>query len=54
MFSRPFFILLSLVYIGIGIFIFVKKMIPGMWNEVLAVVFVAYGVFRFYRAMKME
>ena len=55
MFSRPFFVLLSLVYIGIGIFILMKRMVEdNMWNMILAVVFIAYGIFRLYRAIKME
>lgn len=48
-----FLLLLGATYIGVGIFILIKKVIPvSPWGEILALVFVLYGSFRIYRALK--
>lgn len=48
---RLFLLLLGLTYIGLGIFMFVRNIIPSsQWDEVLSVAFVLYGAFRTYRA----
>ena len=50
-----FLLLLGLTYIGVGIFIFIKKVIPvSPWGEILALVFVLYGSFRAYRALRIK
>jgi hypothetical protein len=48
---RLFLLLLGLTYIGLGIFMLIKNIIPSSpWDEVLSVAFVLYGAFRTYRA----
>jgi len=48
-----FLLLLGATYIGVGIFILIKKVIPvSPWGEILSLVFVLYGSFRIYRALK--
>jgi hypothetical protein len=49
---RFFLLLLGLTYIGLGVFMFFKKVIPiSPWGEILSVAFILYGAFRVYRAM---
>ncbi len=49
---RFFLLLLGVTYIGLGIFMLFKKIIPlSPWGEVLSVAFVLYGSFRVYRAL---
>jgi hypothetical protein len=49
---RVFLFLLGLTYIGLGIFMFVKKVIPiSPWGEILCLMFVLYGSWRTYRAI---
>lgn len=47
---QMFLLLLGLTYIGLGIFIYVKKIIASPWGEVLAIMFIAYGSWRSYRS----
>jgi len=50
---QAFLLLLGLTYIGVGVFIFLKKAIPySPWGEILSVMFVLYGSWRSYRALK--
>ena len=50
---QAFLLLLGLTYIGVGVFIFLKKAIPySPWGEILSVLFVLYGSWRSYRALK--
>ena len=52
---RLFLLLLGVTYIGLGIFIFIKKVIPvSPWGEILSLVFVLYGFYRVYRALKQD
>lgn len=52
---RLFLLLLGVTYIGLGIFIFIKKVIPvSPWGEILSLVFVLYGSYRMYRALKQD
>ncbi len=49
---RLFLLILGLTYIGLGIFMFIKKVIPlSPWGEILSLAFVLYGSFRVYRAL---
>ncbi len=48
---QVFLLLLGLTYIGLGVFIFLKKVIASPWSEILAFLFVAYGSWRSYRAL---
>jgi hypothetical protein len=49
------FLLLGLTYIGVGIFIFIKKAIPySPWGEILSIMFILYGSWRAYRALKRK
>ncbi len=49
---RLFLLILGLTYIGLGIFMFIKKVIPlSPWGEILSAAFVLYGAFRVYRAL---
>jgi F0F1-type ATP synthase assembly protein I len=50
-----FLLLLGATYIGVGIFILIKKVIPvSPWGEILSLVFILYGSFRVYRALKQN
>ena len=52
---RLFLLLLGVTYIGLGIFIFIKKVIPvSPWGEILSLVFVLYGSYRVYRALNQD
>jgi hypothetical protein len=53
---RQFFLLLlGLTYIAVGVFIFVKRAIPfSPWGEILSLLFVLYGSWRSYRALKKK
>jgi hypothetical protein len=47
-----FLLLLGATYIGLGIFMYVKKVIPiSPWGEILCLMFVIYGSWRAYRAV---
>jgi hypothetical protein len=49
---RLFLLILGLAYVGLGIFMFIRKIIPlSPWGEILAAAFVLYGCFRVYRAL---
>jgi hypothetical protein len=48
---RLFLLLLGLTYIGLGIFIYFKKVIVSPWGEILAIMFFAYGSWRVYRSV---
>ncbi len=51
--KRFFLVALGLTYIGLGIFMFVKNIIPySPWGEILYILFVVYGAWRVYRALK--
>jgi len=47
---QVFLLLLGLTYIGLGIFIFIKKVIESPWSEILSIMFVVYGSWRAYRS----
>jgi hypothetical protein len=50
---QAFLLVLGLTYIGVGLFIFIKKAIPySPWGEILSLMFVLYGSWRAYRALK--
>ncbi len=49
---QVFLLILGLTYIGFGVYIFIKKIIGSPWSEVLGVVFVIYGAWRTFRAVK--
>jgi hypothetical protein len=52
---QAFLLVLGLTYIGVGVFIFIKKAIPySPWGEILALLFVLYGSWRSYRALKKK
>ena len=48
---QVFLLLLGLVYIGLGGYIFLKKVIDSPWSEILGILFIAYGSWRSYRAV---
>jgi len=48
---RLFLLLLGLTYIGLGVFIYLKKVIVSPWGEILAIMFFAYGSWRAYRSV---
>jgi len=49
---QVFLLLVGLTYIGLGIFMFIKKVIPvSPWGDVISVIFVVYGSWRTYRAI---
>lgn len=49
---RIFLLLLGLTYIGLGVFMFINKVIPVTpWGELLCLMFVLYGSWRAYRAI---
>ncbi len=48
-----FLVALGVTYMGLGIFMFVKNVIPySPWGEILYAAFVIYGAWRIYRALK--
>ena len=49
---RIFFLVLGLVYIAAGIFIWWKKVLPAPWGLVLMIINIAYGLWRMSRAFK--
>jgi hypothetical protein len=49
---QVFLLLLGLTYIGLGIFIYLKKVIISPWGEILGMLFMAYGAWRTYRAFR--
>lgn len=51
---RKFFLVaLGLTYIVLGIFMFANNIVPySPWGEILYAVFVIYGAWRVYRAVK--
>jgi hypothetical protein len=52
---QAFFLLIGLIYIGVGVFIFVKKAIPySPWGEILSLMFVLYGSWRAFRTLKKK
>jgi hypothetical protein len=52
---RFFLLLLGLTYIGLGIFMFIKKVIPlSPWGEILSLAFILYGSWRAYRALMKQ
>ncbi len=55
-FWRIFHILLGLTYIGLGIFMYLRRMIPIStgWQIVLSMAFIAYGIWRIYRSGQVK
>lgn len=51
---QVFLLLLGLTYIGLGVFIFLKKVILSPWGEILGIMFIAYGLWRSSRAFKKK
>jgi len=50
-----FLLVLGLTYMGLGIFMLVKKVIPSSpWGEILCLMFVLYGAWRAYRAVTIK
>ena len=50
--KQLFLLVLGLTYIGLGVFIFLKKIIDSPWGEILGILFAGYGMWRVYRALK--
>ena len=50
-FRQGFLLLLGLTYIGVGIFMWIKKVLPSPWGEILSLLFILYGSWRAYRAL---
>ncbi|MEP6794790.1 MAG: hypothetical protein ABJB16_10725 [Saprospiraceae bacterium] len=48
--GRVFLFLLGLTYIGIGVYIFSKRILDFPWSEILSILFVVYGMWRVYRS----
>jgi UPF0716 family protein affecting phage T7 exclusion len=49
---RIFFLVLGMVYISAGIFIWWKNVLPAPWGIVLMIIFAAYGLWRMSRGLK--
>ncbi|MBK9984785.1 MAG: hypothetical protein IPP15_20885 [Saprospiraceae bacterium] len=49
--GKVFLFLLGLTYIGIGVYIFSKKILESPWSEILSIMFVVYGLWRVYRSI---
>jgi len=47
-----FLLLFGLTYIGFGMYIFLKKVIGSPGSEILGFLFVVYGTWRSFRAIK--
>jgi hypothetical protein len=51
---KGFLLLLGVCYVALGIFLFFRKVIGLFpWDQILAGLFVIYGSWRMYRAIKM-
>lgn len=50
---KMFLLLIGLTYIGLGVYIYMRNFIDTPWSEILAVLFIAYGGWRGYRALKI-
>jgi len=48
---QAFLLLLGLAYIILGVYIFLKEIVPSPWYEILAILFIGYGSWRSYRAI---
>ncbi len=48
--GKIFLFLLGLTYIGIGVYIFSKRILDSPWSEILSTLFVVYGLWRVYRS----
>lgn len=47
-----FLILLSVIYMATGMFIILSEVMPDKkWGIILGILFIAYGLFRLYRAL---
>ncbi len=49
---QVFLLILGLTYIGLGFFIFLKKIIETPWGEILGLLFASYGLWRVYRSLQ--
>ena len=47
---QVFLLTLGLIYIGLGVYIFIIKVIGSPWSEILSVLFIVYGLWRVYRS----
>ncbi len=51
---KGFLLLLGISYVGLGIFLFYRKVLDLFpWDQLLAGLFVLYGCWRVYRAIKI-
>jgi|GEM_PF-2033421 len=51
--KQVFLLLLGATYVGMGAFIYLKKVVPqSPWGEILAIAFVSYGIWRIWRAIR--
>jgi hypothetical protein len=51
---RVFHLILGLTYIGVGVFLFYRKVLDmPPWDTVLAIAFAGYGIWRMYRGSKI-
>jgi hypothetical protein len=49
---KIFLLVLGLTYIGLGIFMYIKQVVPiSPWGEILSIAFVLYGSWRVFRAL---
>jgi hypothetical protein len=48
--NRVFRLVLGLTYVLLGVFIYIKKVIPEPWDLLLSLAFILYGSWRIYRA----
>lgn len=49
--GKIFLFLLGVTYIGIGVYIFSKRILEPPWSEILSILFVVYGMWRVYRSL---
>ncbi|MEO6132337.1 MAG: hypothetical protein ABIQ02_10850 [Saprospiraceae bacterium] len=52
--GKLFLFLLGLTYIGIGVYLFFRRVIDSPYSEILSVMFVVYGSWRIYRSIMKE
>jgi hypothetical protein len=50
---KIFFYLLGISYVILGIFVYLKKVLPAPWDLVFGIACVVYGIWRIYRGTQI-
>jgi hypothetical protein len=52
--NRVFRLILGLTYIVMGVFLYIKQVVPAPWGLVLGIAFAVYGSWRIYRTYQVR